>query len=256
MFRGLRHVHCEPVCWSIFITTRDQTGPWDTTSPEITLGIKFGWYSCQYPWGFEDTQCTSSILVALSDTWWYVQNLSCLGFRTAGVLYSLIPPVSIFVHISIDKMGMWLAYTFLWMGVCTNATTVCFVEGCGLLHYVLRNGNSTITRQPWRVQRNEKNIVQSCDRYFVLLLIFCASMQWLHGNHEYVLLTCTPRARSYVLFYRHIYFCHHNYMMLTFNLSKRSYLNCIHFQQQKNEYDVHIYWLILQSWLAPLQILL
>jgi hypothetical protein len=26
MFRGLRHVHCEPVCWSIFVTTRDQTG--------------------------------------------------------------------------------------------------------------------------------------------------------------------------------------------------------------------------------------
>jgi hypothetical protein len=26
MFCGLRHVHCEPVCWSIFVTTRDQTG--------------------------------------------------------------------------------------------------------------------------------------------------------------------------------------------------------------------------------------
>jgi hypothetical protein len=176
MFRGLRHVHCEPVCWSIFLTTRDQTGSWDTTSPEIpTLGIKFGWYSCQYPGGLEDTQYTSSILVVLSDTWWYVQNLSCLGFRTAGVLCSLIPPVSIFVHSSIEEMGMRFAYSFLWMDVYTNATSVCFVEGYGLLHYFLRNGNLTITRQPWRAQRNERDIVQSWDRTFVLHVIFCAS---------------------------------------------------------------------------------
>jgi hypothetical protein len=71
------------------------------------------------------------------------------------------PPVLIFVHISIEKMGMWLAYSSLSVDVCTNATSVCFVEGCGLLHYVLRNGNSTITRQPWRAQRNEREIVQS-----------------------------------------------------------------------------------------------
>jgi hypothetical protein len=51
----------------------------------------------------------------------------------------------------------------------------CFVEGCGLLHYVLRNGNLTITSQPWMAQRNEGDIVQSWDRTFVLLLIFCAS---------------------------------------------------------------------------------
>jgi len=134
---------------------------------------------------------------------------------------------------SIEKMGMWLAYSSLWMDVCTNATSVCFVEGCELLHYVLRNGNCTITRQPRRAQRIERDIVQSWDRTFVLLLIFCASMWWQHGNHEYVLLTWTPRARSYVLYYRCIYFCHHKLPDVTLNLSKRSCLNCINFQQQK-----------------------
>jgi hypothetical protein len=153
-------------------------------------------------------------------------------------------------------MGMWLAYSFLWMDVCTNATSVCFVEGCGLLHYVLRNGNSTITRQPWSAQRNERDIVQSWDRTFVLLLIFCASTWWHHGNHEYILLTWTPRARSYVLYYRCIYFCHHKLHEVNIQFVKKELSELHKFSTTKNEYDVHIYWLILQPWLAPLQILL
>lgn len=90
---------------------------------------------------------------------------------------------------------------------------------------------------------------------FVSLLIFCASIWWQHGNHEHVLLTWTPRARSYVLFYRCIYFCHHKLHDVNIQFVKKELSELHKFSTTKNEYDVHIYWLILQPWLAPLQIL-